>query len=151
MNRLAAVTEGVRPPGVYRWLSRAHPESSRRELVAAGWAMYPLDGRAIAGTAQVFDRCAQALAFPAWFGHNWDALADCLTDLSWLTGVGHVVLWNQYGTLARHDPKAWAMAHRVFSLSIEERVRLGMAPLFLLLRGAGPVESPNTTELIAAL
>lgn len=29
---------------------------------------------------------ALSIAFdmPRWFGHNWDALADCLTDLEWL-------------------------------------------------------------------
>ena len=35
---------------------------------------------------------AQALDFPAWFGGNWDALEDCLTDLSWSTAAGHVLL-----------------------------------------------------------
>ncbi len=29
------------------------------------------------------ERCARDLRFPDWYGHNWDALADCLTDLSW--------------------------------------------------------------------
>jgi hypothetical protein len=151
VNRLAAVTDGTRPPGVYRWLSRAHTESVRRELTAAGWAVHLLDGRALTGASQVFDRCAQVLAFPSWFGRNWDAFADCLGDLSWLPAGGHVLLWDQYGVLARSDPKAWGMAHRVFTLSIEERARAGLAPLYVLLRGAGPIDSPNGPELIPAL
>ena len=28
--------------------------------------------------------CQLAFSLPDWFGHNWDALSDCLTDLSWL-------------------------------------------------------------------
>jgi len=40
----------------------------------------------------VFDAFSQALAFPDWFGRNWDALEDCLTDLSWREGAGHVLL-----------------------------------------------------------
>jgi RNAse (barnase) inhibitor barstar len=34
--------------------------------------------------ATLLARFATALRFPDWFGHNWDALSDCLTDLSWL-------------------------------------------------------------------
>ena len=34
--------------------------------------------------ATLLARFASALQFPDWFGHNWDALSDCLTDLSWL-------------------------------------------------------------------
>lgn len=43
--------------------------------------------------AAVLTRIAQALEFPAWFGHNWDALADCLGDLEWLEpAAGHVLI-----------------------------------------------------------
>lgn len=38
------------------------------------------------------DRIAQALAFPDWFGRNWDALADCLSDLEWLEPADGYVL-----------------------------------------------------------
>ena len=37
---------------------------------------------------------AAALRFPAWFGGNWDALEDCLCDLSWMEGSGHVLLFE---------------------------------------------------------
>jgi hypothetical protein len=45
-----------------------------------------------AGKAALLERVAQALEFPRWFGGNWDALEDCLTDLSWSKADGHVLL-----------------------------------------------------------
>lgn len=38
---------------------------------------------------------AAALDFPDWFGENWDALEDCLTDLSWRKAAGHVLLFDE--------------------------------------------------------
>ena len=35
---------------------------------------------------------SKAMSFPAWFGGNWDALADCLKDLSWIEGNGWVII-----------------------------------------------------------
>ena len=35
---------------------------------------------------------AEALAFPPWFGHNWDALEDCLADMSWREAEGNVLI-----------------------------------------------------------
>ena len=40
----------------------------------------------------IMERIARALEFPSWFGGNWDALEDCLTDLSWSKAGGHVLL-----------------------------------------------------------
>jgi hypothetical protein len=137
---LAAILDGVRPPGVYRWRSRAHPGALRRDLAAAGWGMHLLDGRAVTDSASLFDGCARALAFPAWFGRNWDALADCLGDLSWLPDAGHVLLWDRYGVLARTDAKAWRLAYRVMVDATALRRETGAAPLVVLLRGLGPTE-----------
>jgi hypothetical protein len=40
-------------------------------------------------------KIAAALDFPTWFGGNWDALEDCLSDLSWRKAGGHVLLFEQ--------------------------------------------------------
>ncbi|MBL8480985.1 MAG: barstar family protein [Rhodocyclaceae bacterium] len=37
---------------------------------------------------------ARAFALPDWFGHNWDALADCLRDLSDKDAAGYAVLMH---------------------------------------------------------
>ncbi|MCX5384700.1 barstar family protein [Streptomyces sp. NBC_00083] len=45
-----------------------------------------LDGREMHDPASVFRTFARELMFPGYFGHNWDALVDCLHDWH---GPGH--------------------------------------------------------------
>jgi len=56
-----------------------------------------------AGKEALLARLAQALGFPEWFGGNWDALEDCLADLSWRAGAGHVLLIERPGDLPLDD------------------------------------------------
>ena len=55
-----------------------------------------LDVVAIEAATNLFDAMARALEFPDWFGGNWDALEDCLSDLAWRKGEGHVLLLRSY-------------------------------------------------------
>jgi RNAse (barnase) inhibitor barstar len=51
----------------------------------------------------LLERLALALGFPDWFGANWDALEDCLADLSWRAGTGHVIVLERQGELPVDD------------------------------------------------
>jgi len=53
--------------------------------------------------SELLARFARALRFPTWFGGNWDALEDCLTDLSWVEGEGHVLLMDGAARLQADD------------------------------------------------
>jgi RNAse (barnase) inhibitor barstar len=46
---------------------------------------------------------AKALRFPDWFGGNWDALEDCLGDLSWRPSDGHVLVFRNWQALTSDD------------------------------------------------
>ena len=57
---------------------------------------------------------ADALEFPDWFGHNWDALEDCLMDLSWLDAPGFVLVLTDADTIMDENPDDFAEAIEVF-------------------------------------
>lgn len=56
---------------------------------------------------------ARALEFPEFFGHNWDALGDCLTDLSWLEHPAPMLIFDGLENLTRRDPVSLATLHAV--------------------------------------
>ena len=86
--------------GVYR---ARQPDEIRD---AARGTRLDLASVALGGAADkeaLLERLAAALVFPAWFGGNWDALEDCLADLSWRAGEGHVLLIGGHGELPADD------------------------------------------------
>ncbi|MFF9913127.1 barstar family protein [Streptomyces sp. NPDC013457] len=74
-----------------------------------------LDLNGIVDKAGFMDRCSTALGLPAWFGRNWDALADSLTDLP--EPVALVVTgWKSY---AEARPSDWETAQDVFATAVD--------------------------------
>lgn len=108
----ALLTEGLRP-GVYRWQSSADVDEVRRDAVAAGFGFVPLDTGEIHDKAGFLDLCATAFDLPRWFGRNWDALADSLSDRS--TGSPEVVLWSGLQHLLEHDHDTVDVALQIFA------------------------------------
>lgn len=84
---------------------------------------------------------AQALSFPDWFGGNWDALEDCLGDLSWRPGNGHVLVFRNWQALSSDDLGAlidvlrssaeyWSGRGKpFFAVLIDPQARLALPPL----------------------
>ena len=44
------------------------------------------------------------MKLPEWFGHNWDALEDCLADLPHAADRGLVIELRHLSALAARDP-----------------------------------------------
>ena len=47
------------------------------------------------GKEKLLGVLAAKLRFPGYFGHNWDALEECLQDLSWLADQQRVVIVHE--------------------------------------------------------
>jgi RNAse (barnase) inhibitor barstar len=63
-----------------------------------------VDGREIRTKAAMLDALAKALNFPAYFGHNLDALNDLVNDLP---PGEHTLLWQSPDVLRKADPDAY--------------------------------------------
>lgn len=57
-----------------------------------GFVLRTLQGKKCRTSASLFEEFARALNFPEYFGHNWDALEECLADLEWLPARGYILL-----------------------------------------------------------
>lgn len=136
MSGLAGVFAGHHGPGVYRWQAAFEPDDVRHTVEHASWRFGYVDGWTHQDKGSLLTSIASALSFPEHFGHNFDALLDCLRDL---TG-GTVLLWDGWGTLARSDRRAFDVATDVMRQRAEE----DRANAFVvLLRGGGPeIDAP---------
>ena len=80
--------------GVYH-LVRS-PDQVERAAKDAGLAVFRMDIGHAHNKKSFLEKIAHALHFPTWFGGNWDALNDCLTDLDWLsTSAGYVLIFEK--------------------------------------------------------
>ena len=70
---------------------------------------------------KVLYQLGSALDFPIWYGANFDALFDCLTDPDWHPAKGHVLLISGISRLRTADPDDFATLIDVFKAAAEAR------------------------------
>ena len=90
----------ARHSGVYR---AASAEEVLAAVHARGLYVARVALAARADKPSLLGALAAALDFPEWFGGNWDALEDYLTDLSWIRSAGYLILFEGCDALASDD------------------------------------------------
>ena len=129
MGKLAERLQDASRSGVYRVV--------RADEVAEAAAGLLLARIRFDGKEALLRNIAAALRFPDWFGHNWDALEDCLSDLQ---GNGYVLVFDQakpgdeFGVLVdvlRSSAEHWAGRGKpFFAVFVDPARRLPLPELF---------------------
>lgn len=63
------------------------------QRIDGGYTPLFVDAKLMKNKFSVFKEFAQKLNFPSYFGNNWDALTDCLGDLSWMNYQNKITLF----------------------------------------------------------
>lgn len=114
------------------YLAPADVKPLRAAAEQAKLAWFDLNLDRVAGKREFLAVCAKTLRFPAGFGGNWDALADCLKDLC----ADSVVNCRNCANFAAAAPDDYATALEIFQDAAsywKER-----ASMFLVLADAAP-------------
>lgn len=139
MSKLAQRLADATRSGVYRSRQSAEVEDAVR---GTRLDLAQVDLQGADSKEALLERMALALGFPAWFGGNWDALEDCLGDLGWRAGDGHVFLFTGHEDLPADElgvlldvlassAAYWAERGRpFFAVFVDPEHALGLPELF---------------------
>jgi len=132
MSALADKLKEAKGCGVFKLINS--PEDILREANRANLLVCRFDFADTKGKADFLSTIAKALNFPDWFGYNWDALEDCMTDLSWLDARGYVLLFENIRPFAESHPADFATALEVCN-AVAEHWRNAATPLWVFIQG----------------
>jgi hypothetical protein len=91
-----------------------------------------VDLKGVTGREGLLRKMAAALKFPDYFGMNWDALNDCLTDMAWKPAGGYVVLLKKFGAVAEKCPDDVKVAGDIFA-SAAQYWKQKAVPFYIIL------------------
>ena len=136
------------PSGIYLIDAAEREQVLHHRGFPAEFAIAVLDGTDAATRSGFFQAIACALDFPDYFGRNWDAVYDCLTDFNWLPAAGYVLVLDGFDQFATNEPEQWNIALKVLRDACAFWQPLSRSMLVLLY---GPSElAPGVPSLPAA-
>ncbi|MEW6497550.1 MAG: barstar family protein [Cyanobacteriota bacterium] len=133
MEQLSAVLKGERSPGLYRVTTEVNIDELSSLCQEYGFQFFYINGKNVTSKSEFFQNCAETMNFPDYFGYNWDAFADCMNDLSWLSANGYILLYTQPENFANNDPSEWSTVLLVLQEAVESW-RETETPMYILIR-----------------
>ena len=82
-------------------------------------------------------KMAEELKFPDYFGNNWDALFESLTDLSWLEAPGYLIIIKNMKTFEKQSSSHLLAIKRIFE-AVANYWESRQVPFIIVLSGINP-------------
>jgi RNAse (barnase) inhibitor barstar len=127
--------------GVYPGGSSCRAAAVKQAAVSCKLEYFQIELKQVKNKAGFLAQVARELDFPDYFGRNWDALSDCLADLSWRPAAGYVILFNDFRRFANVAPADAEKARRIFD-SCAAQWKQKKVPFFVVLCGTSAVDGP---------
>jgi barstar (barnase inhibitor) len=140
MDRLAPLLSRGRS-GLYLLNEGQGPIAVGKLCRLKGIRLFRLDGKNVLTKRRLLAAAARAFELPSWFGANWDAFEDCMTDLEWAPAPAYVVLLENMERFARGAPRDFDTTLRILEAAAgfwsEKAV-----PFHVLVSGAQTASAP---------
>lgn len=79
-----------------------------------------IDGDNIKDKNSFLKEFSEKLGFPEYFGFNWDAFSDCITDLSWMSVEnGFSIVYKNPHAFRSASPEDWQIANDILLDAID--------------------------------
>ena len=131
MERMTKQLADADRGGVYQMDCK--PEEVERAARDAGLGIFRIDMGNAGSKEDFLAYIAEKLQFPNWFGRNWDALNDCLTDP---TKTGHVLIFQNCENFATRHRRDFESAIAVFVAAADYWRSQGQ-PFWVLFEASG--------------
>ncbi len=129
---------GELSPDVYQLVSPIAPTELADLSRNAEAKLFYIDGSNIVDRASLFHQFTTTMQFPEYFGHNWDALEDCLTDLFHEDAVNRqIIILDRLDNFAIDDPHQWSMLLDICRSTVKYWQDTD-TPMYILLRSDLP-------------
>jgi RNAse (barnase) inhibitor barstar len=128
---------GKLSPDVYRLVSPVSPIELADLSRDTDAKLFYLDGQQIGDRQSLFHQFAIVMEFSDYFGHNWDALWDSLTDLDADDAQRQIIVLDRFDNFEHDNLQQWSILFDICQRTIEYYQDTS-TPMYILMRGELP-------------
>lgn len=87
--------------------------------VSQDLAFFKVDLSKVATKEDFLSSVSKTLKFPSYFGMNWDAFEECLTDFEWCTSAGYIIVVQAVEEFSHKVPDEFKIARSIFKSAVK--------------------------------